>query len=213
MAITELDSLEHDTITGTANSLVQIDSTHFILAYAGSGSDGFIKTFSIDGSYNITEIDSLEHDIANGTANSLVQIDSTHFILAYTGADADGFIKTFSIDGSYVITELGSLNHDTTTGRNNSLVKIDSTHFILAYSGTNFDFRGFIKTFSIDGSYNITQLGSLEHDTVNTNNNSLAQIDATHFMVAYQGVDGDGFIKTFLVESVAPSLFNVTMVD
>ena len=44
------------------NSLVKIDDTHFILAYTGTDNDGFIKTFSIDGSYNITQISSLEHD-------------------------------------------------------------------------------------------------------------------------------------------------------
>ena len=44
------------------NSLVKIDDTHFILAYTGTGNDGFIKTFSIDGSYNITQIKILEHD-------------------------------------------------------------------------------------------------------------------------------------------------------
>ncbi len=95
MGITEIDSLEHDTTNGIYNSLVKIDDTHFILAYAGYGTDGFIKTFSIDGSYNITEIDSLEHDTTNGTLNSLVKIDDTHFILAYQGTDDDGFIKTF----------------------------------------------------------------------------------------------------------------------
>ena len=96
--ITQIDSLEHDTTLGSRNSLVMIDSTHFILAYAGSGYDGFIKTFSIDGSYNITQIDSLKHDNSEGTYNSLVMIDSTHFMLAYMGSGLDGFIKTFSIE-------------------------------------------------------------------------------------------------------------------
>ena len=31
---------------GYYNSLVKIDDTHFILAYAGTGADGFIKTNS-----------------------------------------------------------------------------------------------------------------------------------------------------------------------
>ena len=46
--ITQLDSLEHDTIQGRFNSLVQIDDTHFILAYTGTDGDGFIKTFSVN---------------------------------------------------------------------------------------------------------------------------------------------------------------------
>jgi WD40 repeat protein len=145
--ITEIDSLEHDTSNGAYNSLVKIDSTHFILAYTGIDYDGYIKTFSIDGSYNITEIDSLEHDTGNGQYNSLVQIDSTHFILAYRGPDDDAFVKTFEIDESYEITELQILEHDTSDGTYNSLVKIDSTHFILAYNGNEND--GYVKTFSV----------------------------------------------------------------
>jgi len=146
--ITQIDSIEHDAAYAYYSSLVMIDATHFILAYTGAGTDGFIKTFSIDGSYDITEIDSLEHDTVNGSFNSLVMIDATHFILAYTGADNDGFIKTFSIDGSYNITEIDSIEHDTVNGGYNSLVMIDATHFILAYTGADND--GFIKTFSVE---------------------------------------------------------------
>ena len=177
-----------------------IDSTHFILAYAGTDYDGFIKVFTIDGSYVITQTSSLEHDIVNGRDNSLVMIDSTHFILAYKGADNDGFIKTFSIDGSYAITQESSLEHDIVGGYgNNSLVKIDSTHFMLAR--TEADDDGFIKVFSINGSYEITQESSLEHDTVNGESNSLVKIDSTHFILAYQGSGDDGFIKTFSMEA------------
>ena len=94
MGISILDTLEHDTLNGTYNSLVKIDSTHFMLAYAGDGDDGYIKTFSINGSYDITEIDSLEHDDVLGTWNSLVMIDSTHFMLIYHGSsDEQGYAK------------------------------------------------------------------------------------------------------------------------
>ena len=198
--ITEIDSLEHDTVNGTHNSLVKIDSTHFILAYLGDGGDGFIKTFIIDGSYNITAIASLEHD-TGGTHGecSLVKIDSTHFILAYRGDGSDGYIKTFSIDGSYNITEIDSVEHDGVNGGYNSLVMIDSTHFILAYAGDGDD--GFIKTFSIDENYdNITEIDSVEHDTVYGFYNSLVKIDSTHFILAYAGEGIDGYIKTFSIE-------------
>ncbi|MBU3905932.1 DUF2341 domain-containing protein, partial [Patescibacteria group bacterium] len=196
--VTELNSLEHDTVLGQHNSLVMIDSTHFILAYMGELSDGYISTFSIDGNYAITELNSLEHDTVYGYYNSLVMIDSTHFILAYAGTDLDGYIKTFSIDGNYVITQLNSLEHDIVNGQHNSLVMIDSTHFILAYAGELND--GYIKTFSIDGNYAITELNSLEHDIVNGYYNSLVMIDSTHFILAYMGTDFDGYIKTFSID-------------
>ena len=76
--ITKVNSLEHDTnADATTNSLVQVDSDTYALAYSGPGGDGFISTFTIssDGS-TITEVDSLEHDTTEVTHNSLVQVDS-----------------------------------------------------------------------------------------------------------------------------------------
>ena len=102
--VSELHELEHDTVNGTNNSLVMIDTTHFILAYRGDGSDGYIKTFSINGSYEITELHELEHDTDYGGYNSLVMIDTTHFILAYTGDGSDGFIKTFSVEADVALS-------------------------------------------------------------------------------------------------------------
>ena len=39
--------LEHDTVLGNYNSLVQVDCDTYALAYAGDGADGFISTFTI----------------------------------------------------------------------------------------------------------------------------------------------------------------------
>ena len=81
---------------GIYNSLVQFDSDTYALAYAGDGSDGFIKTFTIsaDGS-TITEVATIEHDTSKGLYNSLVQVDSDTYALAYTG-DV-GAISTFTL--------------------------------------------------------------------------------------------------------------------
>ena len=45
--ITQVASIEHDTSNGAYNSLVQVDSDTYALAYAGDGSDGYISTFTI----------------------------------------------------------------------------------------------------------------------------------------------------------------------
>ena len=59
----ELSTLEHDTGHGKYNSLCQVDSDTYALAYTGGGNDGFISTFTVsaDGT-SITEVASLEHD-------------------------------------------------------------------------------------------------------------------------------------------------------
>ena len=79
----EENNLEHDTDNGTHNSLVQVDSDTYALAYSGADGDGFISTFTIssDGT-TITEVDSLEHDTDTGGHNSLVQVDSDTYAIS-----------------------------------------------------------------------------------------------------------------------------------
>ena len=97
---------------GQYNSLVQVDSDTYALAYAGNGDDGWITTFTIpaDGS-TITKVETLEHDTNRGKYNSLLQIDSDTYALAYSGEDRDGFITTFTIssDGSSITEVAGSI--------------------------------------------------------------------------------------------------------
>ena len=65
--ILEIESLEYAGTNGQYNSLVQLDSDTYALAYAGNGDDGWITTFTIpaDGS-TITKEKTLEHAGING---------------------------------------------------------------------------------------------------------------------------------------------------
>ena len=213
-SITEVESLEHNTDRGRENSLVQVDSDTYALAYSGEGEDGYISTFTIssDGT-TITEVESLEHDAANGLHNSLVQVDSDTYALAYSGQDNDGFISTFTIpsDGSS-ITEVESLEHDTVFGYHNSLVQVDSDTYALAYTGSN----GKISTFTISSDGTITAVktqsleNNLEHDTDGVIENSLVKVDSDTYALAYaelvyDGAGRDGHISTFTISVTVTS--------
>lgn len=207
-SITELDSLEHDTVSGLYNSLIKIDDTHFMLAYTGSGTDGFIKTFEIDGSYNITQLQSLEHDTSDAYDNSLIKIDATHFALAYSGTSSiTGRLKIFTTNGSYTtITQTSTMQFAANPAFQHSLVLVDSAHLLLAYQGAGSD--GFIQSFSIDGSYNVTSINTLEHDTTGNFHNSLIQIDSTRYALASRCDNGgtNGKLKVFTLDGS----FNIT---
>jgi len=200
--ITEVSSIEHDGLGGKHNSFVQVDADTFALAYAGFGDDGFIKTFDIsaDGT-TITEVSSIEHDTKEGTYNSFVQVDADTFALAYTGQANHGYIATFDIsaDGT-TITEVSSVEHDTIRGTDNSFVQVDADTFALAYAG--FDNDGYIATFDIsaDGT-TITEVSSLEHDTLDGTDNFFLQVDANTFLLAYAGGDNNGYITTFNISA------------
>jgi len=199
------NNLQHDT-RGFENSLVQVDSDTYALAYSGENDDGYISTFtiSLDGS-TITEITSITHDEGGGTTNSLVQVDSDTYALAYGGSGFDGYISTFTIpaDGS-TITKVASIEHDELYGVHNSLVQVDSDTYALAYAGDGND--GYISTFTIpvDGS-TITKVASIEHDTTNGMYNSLVQVDSDTYALAYSGESSDGYISTFTISSNSSS--------
>jgi hypothetical protein len=214
--ILEIESLEYSGTNGRHNSLVQVDSDTYALAYEGTDDNGFISTFTIssDGT-SIVQVDNLEHDTVRGQHNSLVHVDSDTYALAYTGEGEDGFISTFTIDSDGNITavktqsEGNNLEHDDDQGAasvlHNSLVKVDSNTIALAYAGAGED--GFISTFTIDSDGNITAVktqsegNNLEHDDERGQHNSLVQVDSDTYALAYEGLNRDGYISTFTIDS------------
>ena len=187
-----------------------------LLAYEGTDDNGFISTFTIssDGT-SIVQVDNLEHDTVRGQHNSLVHVDSDTYALAYTGEGEDGFISTFTIDSDGNITavktqsEGNNLEHDDDQGAasvlHNSLVKVDSNTIALAYAGAGED--GFISTFTIDSDGNITAVktqsegNNLEHDDERGQHNSLVHVDSDTYALAYEGLNRDGYISTFTIDS------------
>ena len=140
--IDEITTLMHGTANGEYNSLVQVDSDTYALAYTGLGDDGYITTFTIsaDGSTTLEEeFETIEHDATNGQYNSLVHVAGDTYALAYTGFEDDGYISTFTISSSGDITPIrvqnhvglgegstANLEHDDAFGKYNSLVQVDS---------------------------------------------------------------------------------------
>ena len=211
--IGEVASLEHDNSNGTYNSFVQIAPNKYAVAYAGSGDDGYIKTFTIASDGTITQIAVKEHDEDNGTYNSLVKVDDNTYALAYTGNGNDGFIKTFTIpaDGS-TIELVAQWEHDTNQATYNSFTQVDSNTYALAYTGSGND--GYIKTFTIssDGS-NIAVVQTKEHDANEGQHNSFIRMDSDTYLLAYSGYQNDGYIKTFTIPADGSTITQVQSLE
>ena len=193
------------------NSLVQVNSDTFALAYTGAWEDGYISTFTIssDGQ-TITEVDTVEHDGRNATFNSLVQVDSDTYALAYKG-NSEGYISTFDIDSDGDITAVKTRSEGNNLKYGDaplaleswgkSFVKMDSDTFALAhtdpYSG------GHITTFNIlsDGN-TITELSTLQHDTDYATRGTLLKVGSDTVAIAYYGGGGEdrgGIISTVTI--------------
>ena len=90
-------TIEHEGTQSSYNSLLQIRPNTVMLAYAGIGTDGFIKTFTIpDGGGDITPVISLEHNQQNALFNNLSQIDSDTYLLTYVQENNKLYYRTFT---------------------------------------------------------------------------------------------------------------------
>jgi hypothetical protein len=207
---TNIIKLEHETNKATYNSLVQVDSNTYALAYTGAGDDGHIQTFTIPTTgASIDKVANEEHNESDATYNSLVHVVSNTYALAYTGSGGDGFIQTFTIPTTGAsITAVAILEHDTSDATYNSLVQVDSDTYALAYTGS--DDNGFIQTFTIsaDGE-TITEVANLATVSGDSTYNSLVKVDADTYALAYTGADDDGFIQTFTISADGETITNV----
>ena len=213
------NNFEYDDADGLYNSLVQVDSDTFALAYRGTDADGFISTFNIssDGT-TITKLHTIEHDTEFAWDNSLIKVDSDTFALAYGGDNGGfgrpaGFISTFTIDSDGTITPIriqnhaafasasANLEHDTNEGSVNSLVHVNDDTYALSYERNGLFLQIATFTISSDGA-TITELDQLNQDATNCNDKqlqSLVKVDSDTVVRAYCGSGGDGFLRTFSI--------------
>ena len=206
-ALTKGTTFEFDTSNGQYPALSQIDSTHYLCAYMGPGSDGFANVLTVNlGTWTISKsmLTALEFDTSDGQYPALSQIDSTHYLCAYRGPDNDGFAIVLTVNpGTWAVSKatLLPLEYDTSNGLYPVLSQIDSTHYLCAYTGTGNN--GFAIVLTVDpGTWAVTKatLLPLEYDASNSLYPALSQIDSTHYLCAYTGSGSDGFAIVLTVD-------------
>ena len=204
MAVLQIDSIIADAaLEGNTKGIdvAFIDSTHVIVAHGALNSDGFVKIFSFDGSFdNLTLIDTDEFDTTLAQNISIINLDDTNFVIAYRGGGSSfPSLAHISIDGSYVITVESTTTHDTFTGalQWHRAIKLDSTHFAVCYKGTGND--GFLKTFSlISGTF--AELDVEEFDTITATQMDIDAFTSKRLVIASRGAGQDGFVRTFTLD-------------
>ena len=172
---------------------IAIDTNHFFIVYAGSGSDGFAEVLTVNTSTwaVTTSAARLEHDTQNGLHNSVSKIDTNHFINFYLGGatTTDGFAQVFTVNTSTwaVTTSSARFLFDTDVGSYNSSHQVDANHFINFWAGNSAD--GFAQTFVVNTTtWAVTTSSSqLEFDTQNCTHNASIQIDTNHFVNVWLG--------------------------
>ena len=207
--ITALSSaVEHDTTQGQFNKSIQIDATHYLNLWQGSGADGFAQIFELNASTGaITELGTaLEFDTSDNLGIDAILFDgSNHVLVTWAGSGADGYAQILTVNlSTWAVTAEGTaLEYDTDNGTHPTLAQIDSTHALLCYNGTAGD--GFAQVLAVNTStWAVTEpAAATEFDTGDYSFGSLLKVnnDDTRYILFHQGVSADGFVRILTVNT------------
>ena len=182
--LTEKTSV-HNSSQGNWNSMQQRDADTYVLAYTGSGSDGYIQTFDINANGStITKKRGWRHNSSQGNYNSLVKVADDIFALAYTGYSNDGYIRTFKVDASGNIAAKNSIEHNKNYGIYNALTHLTGTTYVLAYTGASN--KGKMSTFTIPANgASITNVKTINMDASRSHWNAIHKMTNSTDVVVY----------------------------
>ena len=196
-----LDTLEFDPVVGQSPHMVRVSGDVYACAYGGSGSHGFVTTFTVDsaGTIGNSVIDTLEFDVTACANPKIRLISGDVYAIVYMNASNATLIVTVDIDSSGNIGA-AVIDSFSTAGGGNSwpsrLVSVSGDIYACAHTNPGND--GEIFTVDIDSVGNIgaAAIDTLAYDTRGVTAD-LINISGTMFAVAYQGEGIDGWVATF----------------
>jgi len=204
---------EFDTDKGKENSIVQINETHYLNAYRGTDEHGYAVVLAVINKSNGTiSKPGTAFEFYDGGNNysdytSLYKIDETHYLNLYT--QVYGLVEPFhsawatvlqvNLSDWSITAPTDAFGFDTEGVGFYSLEQIDSNHFLLTYESSNGD--GYVRVLEVNlNNWTVTApTERFEFDTSSGAYNSLEKINNTHYINAYSGKDGDGYVRVLEV--------------
>jgi type II secretory pathway pseudopilin PulG len=187
---------EFDTDNGTFPALVQIDSTHYLCVYIGSGNDGWVVVLTVNPSTGeITRGTALEYDTSDGRYPALAQIDSTHYLCTYYRSGPANAV-VFTVSGTSVTA--GTRLQFDTRGLYPALTRIDADRYLCAYTATpNLGRSGYAIVLTVSGTD--VKAGTPYQFDIYGTVPALTQIDSSRYLCAYQGDKNLGYAVVLTV--------------
>ena len=200
-----IDRLEFDIVQGSNPHIKPVTGDYFAIAYAGSGSDGYVVTVAIDadGVISDTVVDSFEFDTLNGQYPRIFHVSGDYYFVAYSGNGNDGYLASFTIDSSGGIgsSVIDSLEFDIDYCVYPSIAQLSSNYYAVAYTGVDTD--GYVITASVSdtGVISTSVIDSLEVDAIQGVTPRIIGIRDNYYVVAVDGSDNDGWLYTITITS------------
>lgn len=210
-------SLEWEVALSRWQSVVPVDTNHFVMFTEGNASDGFAVVFAVDTTtWAVTTTSVLEFDTRNSSWNTACMIDTNHFVNFWLGGATavDSFAQVFTVNTTtWAVTTAAAAKQWITTNvaLNMQAYKVDTNHFITFYQDqTSTD--GFVQVFTVNTTtWAVTTASSvLEFDTQDyqtAGNGAISRVDTNHFLFTWASVDTaagaahDGFAQVFAVNT------------
>ena len=200
--VTQKSNLTHDGYDALWNSLIHLNGTTYMLAYAGRNSHGWVKTFTIsDNGSSIVEIagSPLEYDASMGKYNALHKMTDSTAVLVYSNTNLQ--VSTFKIStDAATITETDQKEIFDGASAWNSIAQVDSNTYLV--SSQRLSKKGHLFTIDIsgDGSISVVE-DNYEHEENFYEAGSLLATGSNTYVLAYRGDNsthhGLGMIKMF----------------
>ena len=185
-------------------SIAVFDSTRFIIAYTnvGMGLVGVVIIGEVSGT-TITYGTVNTFNSAMTTIISVAVLDSTHFVVACTSASSSSIAIVGEVSGT-TISSYGAQNiFSIVTSNHIYIAVLDSTHFVIAYDDRNNSVFGTAVVGEVLGitiNYGVKKI----FNSAQTQYNSVAAFDDTHFVVTYND-NGNLDYGTAIIGSIPSS--------
>ena len=192
-SLTMSDLFDYQIDQAETPALAQIDSTHFLCAYTGPGSDGWAVVLAADADNGtISEATAFEFDDVQATTPTLAKIDDTHYLCVYTDKFSDGQAVVLTVNpGTWGITKETPFEYDTDNADTPALAKIDDTHYLCVYTDKFSDGQAVVLTVN-PATWEITKETPFEYDTDQALTPALVKIDTQHYLCTYSDKFSDG---------------------
>lgn len=202
-----LDTWEYETGDCMTPDLIHINGN----IYAGIFSNAYVRgqMFTVEiasnGAITKSKIDALEYDPVWSVNAKIISISGDVYAIIHNGPDQDGWVYTIEITdaGAIGAAVIDSYEFDVTMGDLPWITLVSGNVYALTYQDSGYDGQLKTITIAVDGTITKTPIGALEFDTVDCVRSCIVHRGGNVYAIAYQGVDGDGWLKTIGIETIS----------
>ena len=165
-----------------------LDATHFVVAYrdCGNSNYGTARVGLVSGTTIISYGAEKVFNSGDTRESSVAVLDATHFVVAYQDYTNSSYgTAIVGLVSGTTISSYGAENVFSGDTREISVAVLDATHFVVAYQDYSNSYYGTAIVGLVSGT-TISSYGAENVFSGDTREISVAVLDATHFVVAYQ---------------------------